>query len=53
MKHSNDEHNDDIQKCHPKEIMQSDVVNCKYKLNATHKETKRVNSEEDKIFHSP
>ena len=31
--------------------MQSDVVNCKDELNATQKETKRVKSEEDKIFH--
>ena len=34
-KHSDDEPNDDIQECHPKKIMQSDVVNCKDKLNAT------------------
>ena len=27
MKHPDDEPNDDIQECHPKEIMQSDVVN--------------------------
>ena len=42
-KHPDDEPNDDIQKCHPKEIMQSDVINRKYKFNATHKETERVN----------
>ena len=45
--------NDDMQECHPKEIMQSGVVNCKDKLNATQKETKRVKSKEDKIFHPP
>ena len=53
MKHLEDEPNDDIQECHPKEIMQGDVVNYKDKLIATHKETKRVESEEDKIFHPP
>ena len=52
-KHPNDEPNDDIQECHPKEIMQSDVVNCKDKLNAAQKETKGLKSEEDKIFHPP
>ena len=52
-KHSDDEPNDDIQECHPKEIMQSNAVNCKDKLNATQKETKRVKCEEDKIFHLP
>ena len=52
-KHPDDQPNDDIQECQPKEIMQSDVVNCKDKLNATQKETKRVKSEKDKIFHSP
>ena len=35
MKHPNDKPNDDIHECHPKEIMQSDVVNYKDKLNAT------------------
>ena len=30
-KHSDDEPNDDIQECHPKEIMQGDVVTCKDK----------------------
>ena len=45
MKHPDDEPNDDIQECHPKEIMQSDMVNCKDKLNATQKETKRLKSE--------
>ena len=49
MKHPDN----DIQKCHPKEIMQSDVVSCKNKLIATQKETKRVKGEEDKIFHPP
>ena len=52
-KHPDDESNDNIQECHPKKIMKSDVVNCKDKLNATHKETKRVKREEDKIFHLP
>ena len=52
-KHPDDEPNDDIQECHPQKIMQSDVVNCKDKLNATQKETKRVKSEENKIFHPP
>ena len=48
-KHSDD----DIQECHPKEIMKGDVVNYKDKLIVTQKETKRVTGEEDKIFHSP
>ena len=52
-KHLDDEPNDDIQECHPKEIMQSDMVNYKDKLNATQKETKRVKRKEDKIFHPP
>ena len=41
-KHPDDEPNDDIQECHLKEIMQSDVVKYKDKLITTHKETKRV-----------
>ena len=52
-KHPDGEPNDDIQESHPKEIMQSNVVNCKDKLNATQKETNRVKSKEDKIFHLP
>ena len=42
IKHPDDKPNDDIQECHPKEIMQSDVVNCKDNLNATHKETREL-----------
>ena len=34
-KHPDDEPNDDIQECHPKEIMQGDVVTCKDKPIAT------------------
>ena len=41
-KHPDDEPNDDIQECHPKEIMQGDVVTCKDKPIATQKKTKRV-----------
>ena len=52
-KHPDDEPNDNIQEYHPKEIMQSNMVNCKDKLNATQKETKRVKSDKDKIFHPP
>ena len=52
-KHEDDEPNDDIKECHPKKIMQSDVVNCMDKLIVTQKETKRVKGEEDKIFHQP
>ena len=50
-KHPGDKPNDDIQECHPKEIMQSNMVNCKDKLIATQKVTKRVKGEKDKIFH--
>ena len=52
-KHQDDEPNDDIQECHPKEIMQGDVVTYKDKPIATQKKTKRVEGEEDKIFHFP
>ena len=52
-KHPNDKPNDDIQECHPKDIMESDVVKCNDKLIAIEKETKRVKGEEDKIFHPP
>ena len=48
-KHPDDEPNDDIQECHPKKIMQSDVVNKKPR----NQETKRVKSEENKKFHPP
>ena len=34
-KHPDDELNDDIQECHPKEIMQGDMVTCKDKPIAT------------------
>ena len=52
-KHSDEEPNDDIQKCHHKEIMQGDLVNCRDKLIATQKETTRVEHTEDKRFHPP
>ena len=52
-KHLDDEPNDDIQEFHHKEIVQGDLVNCKDKLIAAQKETKRVKGVEDKRFHPP
>ena len=49
MKHPDD----DILEFHNKEIMHSDLVNCKDMLNAVKKNTTRVDGVGDNIFHPP
>ena len=53
MKHLDDDPNEDILELHPKDILQSNLVNCWDKPIVAQKDTERIKGMEAIIFHPP